>query len=144
MKVKDCMCSQVVCAKPNTTIQDVAKQMQTAHVGCMPVCNDQNQIVGLVTDRDIILRCVACDKEAKQTPVSEVMTTNVYTVSPEDTVEQAEKYMCECQVKRIPVVEQGTIKGIITLGDLARNPQVTDATVGNTAKNICEGHKNEE
>lgn len=144
MKVKECMCSKVVSVKPDATIQDVAKQMQECHVGCMPVCNDEKKIVGIVTDRDVILRCIACDKEAKQTPVSEIMTTDIYTVAPEDTVSEAIEYMCECQVKRIPVIEEGVLKGIITLGDLAKDPDISDTTVGTTAKNICCGHHNKE
>lgn len=142
MKVKECMCSEVVCVKPDTTIQNVAKQMQEAHVGCMPICNEENKVVGIVTDRDLILRCIACDKDYKQTPVSEIMTTNIYSVKPEDTVSEAIKYMCDCQVKRIPVIQDGILKGIITLGDLAKDPEISDTAVGNTAKNICCGEKN--
>lgn len=144
MKVKECMCSEVVCVKPDATIQNVAKQMQECHVGCIPVCNDQNEVVGIVTDRDVILRCVACDKDSKQTPVSEIMTTKIHSVTPEVPVSEAINYMCECQIKRIPVIENGVLKGIITLGDLAKDPEISETCVGKTAKNICCGEHNKE
>ena len=142
MKVKECMCSNVVWATPDTTIQNIAKQMQEAHIGCVAVCDENDKVVGIVTDRDVILRCIASDKDYKQTPVSDIMTTNVHTVDANDNVTDAINYMCNCQVKRIPVVEEGKLKGIITLGDLAKNSEISDNEVGNAAKCICCGEKN--
>ena len=68
MKVKDCMCNEVSWVKPNCTIKDCAKIMMENHIGCVPVCDDSKKVVGLVTDRDIILRSVACDKDIKTSP----------------------------------------------------------------------------
>ena len=67
MKVKDCMCNQVNYVKPNTSVQDCAKMMCECHIGCTPVCDDSNRLVGIVTDRDILLRAVACDKDTCKT-----------------------------------------------------------------------------
>ena len=142
MKVKECMCDNVIWAAPETTIQEVAKQMSEAHIGCLPVCDENEKVVGIVTDRDVILRCIACEKDYRQTPVSEIMTTNVQTVDSEDSVNQAIKFMCDCKIKRIPVVEEGKLKGIVTLGDLAKDPEISDTTVGDTAKSICCGEQN--
>ena len=89
MKVKECMCENVSCVKPETTLSDVAKMMQQQHVGCIPVCDTNKKIVGLITDRDIVLRGVACNKNTNTTPVSEVMTTAVYTVTPDAEVTEA-------------------------------------------------------
>ena len=77
MKVKDCMCNEVNCVKPDTSVKDCAKLMCDCHVGCAPVCDNSNNIVGIVTDRDIILRAVSCDKDMANTKVSDIMTTNV-------------------------------------------------------------------
>ena len=66
MKVKDCMCNQVTCVTPESTVKDCAKLMCNKHVGCIPVCDNNNNVVGLVTDRDIILRSIACDKDTNQ------------------------------------------------------------------------------
>ncbi len=137
MKVKDCMCSQVSCINPNATINEAAKIMQQQHVGCIPVCDTNKNVVGLITDRDIVLRGVACNKDANQTPVSEIMTTKVYTITPDAEVNEASNIMCECQIKRVPVVDNNTIVGIITLGDLANNQEVHGQQVYQAVEGIC-------
>lgn len=142
MKVKECMCSQVSCVNPNTSLNDVAQIMQQQHVGCIPVCDQNKNVVGLVTDRDIVLRGVACQKDAKTTPVSEVMTTRVYTVAPDADISEASKIMCDYQVKRIPVIENEIVVGIITLGDLANNTQVNGTQVYTTVEGICKCGEN--
>lgn len=68
MKVKDCMCNKVYCIQPNTSIKTVAKIMGEKHVGCMPICDKNDAICGIVTDRDILLRAVANDKDTRQMP----------------------------------------------------------------------------
>lgn len=137
MKVKECMCNQVSCVKPETTISDVAKLMEQQRVGCIPVCDNNQKIVGLITDRDIVLRGVACNKDTSTTPISEVMTTTVFTVAPDAEVSEASKIMCDCQIKRVPVLENETIVGIITLGDLANNEEISSGQVYNTVEGIC-------
>ena len=137
MKVKECMCTNVACVNPNTTVCDVAKLMLDKHVGCIPVCNEKNNVVGLVTDRDLILRTLACEKDIKQTPVSEVMTTKVFNVAPDAEVSEAEKIMCDCQIRRVPVVENDILVGIITVGDLANNKNISSQDVSNTVEQIC-------
>ncbi len=136
MKVKECMCNQVYAAKPETTIYDIAKMMQTNQVGCIPICDNNNNMVGIVTDRDIVLRGVVCNKDIKTTPISEIMTTKVCYCAPNDDINQAEHKMSEYQIRRIPVVENNQIIGILTLGDL-----VTEGTrnqdVNTTMSNIC-------
>lgn len=137
MKVRECMCNQVECVNPEATVCDVAKLMLNKHIGCVPVCNANKNIVGLVTDRDLILRTLACEKDIKQTPVSEVMTTNVYKTTPEADTADVSKIMCDCQVRRVPVVENEQIIGIITIGDLANNKQVSPEEVSVTVEGIC-------
>lgn len=140
MKIKDCMCHEQICVKPETTVDEVAKKMKENHVGCMPVCDDNNKIVGLVTDRDLVLRCVACDKDAKSMPISEIMTTNVCTAGPDDEVEDATKKMCNCNVKRIPIVENGCLRGMLTLSDLSINPLYSSERIGYVYEGICGCH----
>ena len=142
MKVKECMCSEVACVKPDSKITDVAKLMLNKHVGCIPVCDDKNKVVGLVTDRDLTLRSLACEKDIKQTPVSEVMTTKVFNVAPDAEVSEAEKIMCECQVRRVPVVENDVLVGIITVGDLANNQNISAKEVSDTVEQICNCNEN--
>lgn len=142
MKVKECMCSEVTCVKPDSTIYDVAKLMLNKHVGCIPVCDNNKKVVGLVTDRDLILRSIACEKDIKQTPVSEIMTTKVFNVAPSAEISEAEKIMCECQIRRVPVVENDVLVGIITIGDLANNQNVSSKEVSNTVEQICNCNQN--
>lgn len=137
MKVKECMCSQVSCITPNATLSDAAKLMQEQHIGCVPVCDNNKNVVGLITDRDIVLRGVACNKDSNQTPVSDIMTTKIYTVAPDAEVNEASNIMCKCQVKRVPVIENDMIVGIITLGDLANNQQVQGQQVYQAVEGIC-------
>ena len=137
MKVKDCMCEDVCCVRPETKIQEVAKLMNQNHIGCVPVCDDNNCICGIVTDRDIILRCVACDKETNNTPISDIMTTNVCCCNPETDVKEAEKIMSDNQIRRIPVVDNNKVVGMLTLGNLASNKYVDENGVYATLENIC-------
>ena len=139
MKVKDCMCGEVYCVKPETTVNEVAKLMEKNHIGCVPVCNNENCIVGLITDRDITLRTVACDKDAKATKASDIMTCNVYTCNQNDSVKNAERKMAEYQIRRIPVVENNKVIGILTFGDLVHyDREIGKEEFCSTIENICE------
>ena len=137
MKISECMCHEKICVKPDATVEEVAKKMKDNHVGCMPICDDNNKVVGLVTDRDVVLRCVACDKDAKTVPISEIMTTNVCTAGPNDDIEEATQKMCNCNVKRIPRVENGCLKGMLTLSDLSTNSPCSTETIGYVFEGIC-------
>ena len=139
MKVKDCMCGEVCCVKPETKINEIAKLMEKNHIGCVPVCNNQNDLVGVITDRDITLRCIACDKDVKNTTASDIMTCNVCTCDENDNIEQAEQKMAENQIRRIPVVDNNKVIGILTLGDLAHYDQeIGESQVCNTIEDICQ------
>lgn len=139
MKVKDCMCGEVCCVTPETTVCDIAKIMEKNHIGCVPVCDNQNCLVGVITDRDIILRTIACDKDTKNTKASEIMTCNVCTCGEDDDVCDAEKKMATNQVRRIPVVDNNKVIGILTLGDLAHYDQeLGEDEFCNTLGGICE------
>ena len=137
MKVKDCMCQEVCCVNPQSTIKDCATIMSNKHVGCVPVCDNSKNVVGLVTDRDIILRGIACDKDVNTTPVSEIMTCKVCCCNSENDITEAENLMSQYQIRRIPVVDDNKIVGILTLGDLSANEQVENSGVTNTLNNIC-------
>lgn len=140
MKVKECMCKDVCCVKPETKIYEVAKLMNQNHIGSIPVCNENNNICGIITDRDIILRGIACDKDVKQTPASEIMTCNVCTCGEDDDMEKAEQKMSQSQIRRLPVCDSNNkVVGILTLGDLAQNNKELGQTqVCNTIEDICE------
>lgn len=138
MKVKDCMCYEVAYLTPESTIEDCAKLMSNRHIGCIPVCDNNKTVVGLVTDRDVILRSIACDKDIKNTPVSDIMTCKVCCCGPDEEINEAEKKMSDEQIRRLPVVDENNkIIGIITLGDLCANQNVNTEGVCVTLENIC-------
>jgi CBS domain-containing protein len=118
MKVKDIMTKNVAYIKPDTSVVDAARLMQQHNVGSIPVC-DQNGVVGMVTDRDIVVRNVITGTDPKATPVSNIMTTNVTSVSPDTDTHDLGDLMSQKQIRRIPVVDQNTLVGIVALGDLA-------------------------
>lgn len=139
MKVKDCMCNDVWCVNPNTSINEVAKLMSKNHIGCVPVCDNNDCVCGILTDRDILLRVVACDKDSKSCKVSDVMTTNICTCSENDEMTNAETKMSQNQIRRLPVCDNNNkVIGILTLGDLANNEkELGKADVLTTFENIC-------
>jgi CBS domain-containing protein len=118
MKVKDIMTKDVAYIKPDTSVFDAAKLMQKYNVGSVPVC-DNSGVVGMVTDRDIVVRNVITGSDPKSTPVSNIMTTNVASVSPDTDVDELGAIMSQKQVRRLPVVDNKTLVGIVALGDLA-------------------------
>ena len=139
MRVKDCMCGEVCWVKPDTKIYEVAKIMEQNHVGCVPVCDDKNCVVGIITDRDIILRSIACDKDVKTTNTSDIMTCNVCTCNQNDDIYDVENKMASNQIRRIPVVDNNKIIGIVTLGDLAHyNEEIGKEYFCTTVEDICE------
>ena len=140
MKVNECMCNDVCCIKPNTTINEVAKLMGTKHIGCIPVCDDNDCICGIVTDRDIILRSIACEKDPKTTPVSDIMTYDVCTCKKDDEMSNAESKMAQNQIRRLPVCDSNNhVVGILTLGNLAQNDrELGKQEVCTTIENICD------
>ncbi len=137
MRVQDCMCKQVVCVKPETTVCDVAKLMGEHHIGSIPVCKEDGKIVGIITDRDIILRSIACDKDAKQTPISEIMTTKVIRTSPDTDTTAVAQIMADNQIRRVPVVMDEKVVGMITLGNLAQFHSISNECLCNTIECVC-------
>ena len=143
MRVKECMCDYVIVSKPSDTIENVAKLMNDNHVGCIPICdeNDAGRVVGFVTDRDIILRSVACGKDAKNTKISDIMTANVIKTTPDTEIDEVTEVMSKNQVRRVPVIEDNKIVGILTIGDIAKTQCISKDELGATIEKICGWNK---
>lgn len=118
MKVRDVMTKSVVTVSPDTTIKEVAELMQKHNVGAIPVV-DQNGIAGIVTDRDLVVRNIASGKDPFSTPVRDVMTSQVATVRPDEDLHSVTKIMSSRQIRRLPVVEDRQLIGMVSLGDIA-------------------------
>lgn len=121
MQVKDLMNPSVVTIEPGSSAALAARLISRHNVGSLPVCGDDRRLRGVVTDRDIVLRCVAAEEDPAQTPVRDIMTRGCTTVSPEDDCREATRLMSLHQVRRLPVVEDGKLVGVISLADVARS-----------------------
>ncbi|MER2260428.1 MAG: CBS domain-containing protein [Psychrobacillus sp.] len=115
MIVQDVMSKQVVTCSPNDYVNEVAEQMRSLDIGCLPVVS-KKKLVGMITDRDIVTRAVAKDVKCK---VENIMTKPVISVSPQETTADASILMGKHQVRRLPVVENDELVGFVSLADLA-------------------------
>lgn len=121
MQVRELMNPRVISLSTTDSVALAARLLSRYNVGSLPVCTGDGRLRGIVTDRDIVLRCVAAEEDPAQTPVREVMTRGCYTAGPDDDCAQASRLMAARQVRRLPVVEQGKLVGMLCLGDLARS-----------------------
>ncbi|WP_034602400.1 CBS domain-containing protein [Clostridiisalibacter paucivorans] len=136
LRVKDVMTKKVDFVSENSTVAEAAQKMNNLNVGSMPVCNDGGMVSGIVTDRDIVLRNVSKGDTPNNT-ITSVMSKGVVSVTPETDVHDAAKLMAENQVRRLPVVENNKIVGIVSIGDLAvRDIYVNEA--GDALSSISE------
>ncbi len=118
MKVSEVMTAQVVTAKPTDSIQTVARQMRDSDIGSLPVFDD-GKVVGLVTDRDLVVRMLAEGADAAS-PVSQAMTEDVQTCREDDSLADATAKMGNHQLRRLVVLnDSGALAGILSLGDVA-------------------------
>ena len=137
MKVRDCMNNEVIYVRPECSTEECAKIMNENHIGCVPVCDNTNKVVGLLTDRDLLLRTIGCGKDVKSTKISDIMTCNIACCTPETELKDVENLMKQNQIRRIPVMENNKIIGILTLGDLATNKEISGHEVYSTLEDIC-------
>lgn len=115
--LRDVMTTNVVSVSPQQTVQEAARLMKEHNVGSLPVV-ENGQLKGIITDRDITVRATAQGKE-DETLVAEVMTSSTVEASPDMDVHQAAQLMAQHQIRRLPVVENNRLVGMVALGDLA-------------------------
>ena len=121
MQIKDLMNPSVVTIEPTSSAALAARLISRHNVGVLPVCGADRRLRGVVTDRDIVLRCIAAEEDPAQTMVRDIMTRNCATVAPGADCREATRLMAVQQVRRLPVVEEGKLVGMISLSDLARS-----------------------
>jgi len=120
MKLKDIMTAQVECVRPGDTLQAAARKMKSLDVGPMPVCGDNDKIVGMLTDRDITIRATAEGLDPKTARVQDAMSEQVIWCFEDEDTDEAAKVMQERQVRRLLVMNRDKrLVGIVSLGDLA-------------------------
>ena len=122
MLVKDVMSSHVITVDAQESAALAARLLNRYNVGALPVCSDRGVLQGMVTDRDIAVRCVAAGRDPVTTPVSQVMTRRVAAVGPMTDTAEAARLMRAEQVRRLPVTQRGKVVGLVSLADLAQLP----------------------
>ncbi len=137
MIVKECMTKKVELGTPEMTLRDAALKMRDGDFGILPI-QKNDKLVGMITDRDIAIRCVAEGGDAKNLKVGEVMTEKVLYCFEDQSLDEVAKNLGDNQVRRLPVVNrEKKLVGILTLSDLARshiNPQQLEKTINNISK----------
>lgn len=121
MRVRDLMSKSVVTITPEESAALAARLLSRHELGALPVCAADGTLAGIVTDRDIVTRCVAAGEEPGRVPVRDIMSPAPSVITPETPISDAARLMAQRQVRRLPVVEQGHVVGMLSLGDLARS-----------------------
>ena len=120
MKVKDCMSRNVVSVGAQEPVSVAARLMSRYNLGFLPVQGENGRLCGVLTDRDVVLRCVAEGKAAEQMRVSEVMSAGVLSVEAGEDAAKAARLMSRAQLRRLPVTQNGKLTGMISVADFAR------------------------
>lgn len=118
MKVHEVMTSSVDWVSPDTSVVEIARLMKKDDVGSIPICQG-NDLIGIITDRDIVLKVVAAGGDTNNTSAKEIMSKDIKSVTSNQDVHEAADLMSKYQIRRLPVVEQGKLVGILAIGDLA-------------------------
>ena len=144
MKVKDIMTSDAVAVTPETPLREAARMMKQHNVGIIPVVEraGSKQLVGVITDRDIAVRCVAEGHDSSKCPVREAMSSDVQTARADDDVSSVMRLMGKEQVRRIPIVdERGGLVGIVAQADIVREAEDENLAEETVEKISREGGK---
>ena len=119
-RIREIMTQDVECASPEITVREAAERMRSHDIGSLPVC-DGKRVVGVITDRDITIRSTASGSDPNTTKVGAVMTREIVSIKPDDTLKDAERLMHDRQLRRLPVVdENGELVGYLAMAKVAR------------------------
>ena len=136
MKVRDLMTSPVIRIGQDETVEVAARTLTHYNIGALPVCGSDGQVCGVVTDRDLVTRCLAAGKTPGYTKVREIMSGNVVAATPDREAGVAAHLMGRQQVRRLPVMENGKLCGMVSLGDLA-NRDESSMDAADALTDIC-------
>ena len=140
MRVRDVMTRSPVAVETAEPVAAAARLMRERNIGVIPVLDARGALAGMLTDRDIVIRCTADGRDPEKTRVSKIMSTGAVTCSPGEDLTAALSRMKAEQVRRLPVVEGGKLVGMLSIADAARTQRVdmeaAEALSGITA-NVC-------
>ncbi|MFC7496413.1 MULTISPECIES: CBS domain-containing protein [unclassified Nocardioides] len=131
---RDIMSGGAECARTSDTLSDAARKMKDLDVGALPICGDDNRLHGVITDRDIVVDCIAADGDPKTTTVQAFSGGETVTIGADDSVEEALQTMIDHGVRRLPVIDGHDLIGILTQADVAKN--LSDDQIGKLVEAI--------
>ena len=133
------MSEKMTSASPDTSLAEIAQMLKAGDIGILPIVNEEGILMGLVTDRDIVVRAVAEGFDVTSTTVGDIMTTELYTAGPDDYAFEAARTMGDRKVRRVPIVDDnGVLVGIVSIADIALEME-DEKEVAETLEEISSG-----
>lgn len=139
MKVREVMTQPVIRIGADETVAVAARTLAHYNIGALPVCGSDGRLRGLVTDRDLVTRCLASGRNPMTTKVSQIMSGSVVGIPPDIDTKDAAQIMGRRQIRRLPVLENEKLCGMVSLGDLTRCEADTGQVLGQISSNIRQG-----
>jgi CBS domain-containing protein len=133
-KARDIMTPGAECAQTTDTLVEAARKMRDLDVGALPICGEDNRLHGVITDRDIVVKCIAQGGDPNTTKVRDLGEFEVVTIGADDSVDEVLKTMKEHKVRRLPVIDGHDLVGIVAQADVAR--ALPDRKVGDVLEAI--------
>ena len=137
---RDIMTGGAECASENDSLVDAARKLRDLDVGALPICGDDNRLQGMITDRDIVVRCLADGGDPSSVKVSELAEGKPVTIGADDSVEEALRTMSEHGVRRLPVIDGHDLVGVLSQADVAKN--LPEGSVGDLVEAISSAPAN--
>jgi len=128
------MTSDATCVGAQESLVEAARKMKELDVGSLPICGEDNRLKGMLTDRDIVVRCIAEGGDPARTTAGELAQGKPVTIGADDDVEEALRVMAQHKVRRLPVIDGHDLVGIVSQADIARN--LPDKKVGDLVEAI--------
>ena len=133
-KARDIMTGGAECVGENETLTEAARKMRELDVGSLPICGEDNRLKGMVTDRDIVIKCVADGRDPQTTKAGDLATGKPVTIGADDSVDEILTTMKQHKVRRLPVIDGHELVGVVSQGDVARN--LDESKVGDLVEAI--------
>lgn len=141
MTVKELMSTNICFVKADADVSDAAALMKKHDIGVVPVCDNKGCLIGLITDRDIVIRALCSEeKEFSHVTAAEIMSEEIAFVTPDMDIHDAARVFSEKKVRRLPVLENSRLVGVLSLSDLAKK-RIFLAEVGDIAWAMAKGSK---
>src|SRR3954454_643111 len=137
---REIMTSGVECAGVNDTVTEAARKLRDLDVGALPICGEDNRLQGMITDRDIVVKCIADGGDPSSVKVSELAEGKPVTIGADDSVQEALRTMSEHGVRRLPVIDGHKLVGIVSQADVARH--LPDESIGQLVESISSASDN--